>query len=513
MDTSASRRLAITLCWCLRRQRARAKRWRREARAQARAGGGAPRDCVGNGWHLGQPYQVLQAQVLDVGLAHADEARQQRDARAQQLRVGLQRERERDCLEHHRVLRVVLVHVLVWLAAGDDAAQHGRQRAQHTGVLRRREVLQHAQALDLSRRSRVSADAASKSGRRRAAAPRLQPGRGDAVVVVVSADRGAALGAAALTPIGHQALQQAHHARRQALVALVAARHDAQQQRDQREQHARLRVALVQQRALRARRRPAVGALPGERTARRRGRGRAPAWPPRRPAASPPTRAAPCGSGAAGTARPSCARSAAPRRSSAPRHGAPGVARAGWLRPGRPAAGLGRTSRFMTSSISSAAISCPPTARRNAPQRRFQSAGRATAFDAQRCASAPRRRTVAHKPQREAVEGLVAGDEVVADGVDDQPQELVLLRASAARARPQRPARAYGAVSGAGSGAPRSAGSRRPCSPPASPRTCARRARVTRRRGCRARPAGRAGGAHLVAGIRSAACLCPNSTS
>jgi len=120
------------------------------------------------------------------------------------------------------------------------------------------------------------------------------------------------------------------------------------------------------------------------------------------------------------------------------------------------------------------------------------------AFDAQRCASAPRRRTVAHKAQREAVEGLVAGDEVVADGVDDQPQELVLLRAGPKRARPRRPARAYGAMSGAGPGAPRSAGSRRPCSPPASPHTCACRARVTCRRGCRPRKRGALGGGDQV---------------
>jgi hypothetical protein len=151
MDTSASRRLAITLCWCLQGRRARAERGAGGAGCGRGRGGRAPRDRVGDGRHLGQPHQVLQAQVLDVGLAHADEARQQRDARAQQLRVGLQRERERDRLKHHRVLRVVLVHVLVRVAAGDDAAQHGRQRAQHARVLRWREVLQDAQALDLPR--------------------------------------------------------------------------------------------------------------------------------------------------------------------------------------------------------------------------------------------------------------------------------------------------------------------------------------------------------------------------
>jgi hypothetical protein len=36
--------------------------------------------------------------------------------------------------------------------------------------------------------------------------------------------------------------------------------------------------------------------------------------------------------------------------------------------------------------------------------------------------------TVANKAQGEALERLIAGDEVIADRVDDQSQELILLQ-------------------------------------------------------------------------------------
>ena len=55
-------------------------------------------------------------------------------------------------LEHDGVHRVGLVGVLhCCLAAAQDALEHINQLAAHAGVLRRREVLQHAQALDLRR--------------------------------------------------------------------------------------------------------------------------------------------------------------------------------------------------------------------------------------------------------------------------------------------------------------------------------------------------------------------------
>lgn len=36
--------------------------------------------------------------------------------------------------------------------------------------------------------------------------------------------------------------------------------------------------------------------------------------------------------------------------------------------------------------------------------------------------------TIADKAQGEALERFIAGDEVITDGVDDEPQELILLQ-------------------------------------------------------------------------------------
>ena len=84
-------------------------------------------------------------------------------------------------------------------------------------------------------------------------AARLEPGGGDAVVCVLGRNarplqHDGAPGRVALL-LGVQAVQQAHDARHQRLVALVAAADDAQQQRHQAQQHPQ--VALLQQRAQR----------------------------------------------------------------------------------------------------------------------------------------------------------------------------------------------------------------------------------------------------------------------
>ena len=248
------------------------------------------------------------------------------------------------------------------------------------------------------------------------------------VVVVVGADGGRSLARATLAPLGQQALQQAHYARRQRLVALVAARHDAQQQRDQRQQHARLRVALVQQRALQYRRRPQPGSLlfAFERTS----------WLPDSQLSSRGTKTQQYCSGirprtslAAQTSGCMTSASGGALRMSRSRHSAAFLRTIGRTAPlvcaethvlrarGRGGASLEsrstrrRTSRFITSSISSDAISCPPTARR-------QAASGAYAPWQQRACTKLGARTVAHKAKRQAVEGLVAGDEVVADGVE-----------------------------------------------------------------------------------------------
>ena len=75
------------------------------------------------------------------------------------------------------------------------------------------------------------------------------------------------------------------------------------------------------------------------------------------------------------------------------------------------------TSRFMTSTVSSAAISAPPTASRQRVRLVVQQAD----------AAGSGRPTIPDEAQGQALEGLVAGDEVVAYGVDDEPQELVYL--------------------------------------------------------------------------------------
>lgn len=39
--------------------------------------------------------------------------------------------------------------------------------------------------------------------------------------------------------------------------------------------------------------------------------------------------------------------------------------------------------------------------------------------------------TISNKTQRQALEGLVAGNEVISDGIDDEPQELIFLQSTA----------------------------------------------------------------------------------
>lgn len=76
----------------------------------------APRTRVHHGGHLCQARHVLQRQVLEVGLPHAQELGQQRHPHVEQLRL-LQRDGHRHRLKHDGVHRVVLVHVLHRLRA------------------------------------------------------------------------------------------------------------------------------------------------------------------------------------------------------------------------------------------------------------------------------------------------------------------------------------------------------------------------------------------------------------
>ena len=78
---------------------------------------GRPVDGVNDSWNLSQADHVLQAQVLDVGLPHADELAQQADTGLQQLGVGLHGQRQSHRLKHDGVLSVVLVDVLGHLIA------------------------------------------------------------------------------------------------------------------------------------------------------------------------------------------------------------------------------------------------------------------------------------------------------------------------------------------------------------------------------------------------------------
>ncbi len=74
-------------------------------------------DGVNDSWNLSQADHVLQAQVLDVGLPHADELAQQAHAGLQQLCVGLHGQRQCHRLKDNGVLGVVLVDVLGHLVA------------------------------------------------------------------------------------------------------------------------------------------------------------------------------------------------------------------------------------------------------------------------------------------------------------------------------------------------------------------------------------------------------------
>ncbi len=72
---------------------------------------------VNDSWNLSQADHVLQAQVLDVGLPHADELAQQAHTGLQQLRVRLHGQSQSHCLKDDGVLGVVLVDVLGHLIA------------------------------------------------------------------------------------------------------------------------------------------------------------------------------------------------------------------------------------------------------------------------------------------------------------------------------------------------------------------------------------------------------------
>ncbi len=74
-------------------------------------------DGVNDSRDFSQADHVLQAQVLDVGLPHADELAQQAHAGLQQLRVRLHGQSQRHCLKDDGVLGVVLVDVLGYLIA------------------------------------------------------------------------------------------------------------------------------------------------------------------------------------------------------------------------------------------------------------------------------------------------------------------------------------------------------------------------------------------------------------
>ncbi len=74
-------------------------------------------DGVNDSRDLSQADHVLKAQVLDVGLPHADELAQQADTGLQQLGVGLHGQSQRHCLKDDGVLSVVLVDVLGHLIA------------------------------------------------------------------------------------------------------------------------------------------------------------------------------------------------------------------------------------------------------------------------------------------------------------------------------------------------------------------------------------------------------------
>ena len=86
--------------------------------------------------------------------------------------------------------------------------------------------------------------------------------------------------------------------------------------------------------------------------------------------------------------------------------------------------GRAPTSRFITSLVSSDAISCPPTA---AQGETYQSMVDDMDMQVPAMEGVAAARTIPHKTQGEALEGLIPGYEVVADRVDDEPQEVVLL--------------------------------------------------------------------------------------
>ena len=77
----------------------------------------SPVNGVDDSRHFGQANHVLQAQVLDVGLPHADELAQQADTGLQQLRVSVHGQSQRHCLKNTGVLGIVLVDVLGYLIA------------------------------------------------------------------------------------------------------------------------------------------------------------------------------------------------------------------------------------------------------------------------------------------------------------------------------------------------------------------------------------------------------------
>ncbi len=74
-------------------------------------------DGVNDSWNLSQADHVLKAQVLDVGLPHADELAQEADTGLQQLSVGLHGQSQSHRLKDNSVLSVVLVDVLRHLIA------------------------------------------------------------------------------------------------------------------------------------------------------------------------------------------------------------------------------------------------------------------------------------------------------------------------------------------------------------------------------------------------------------
>ncbi len=74
-------------------------------------------DGVDDSRDLSQADHVLQTQVLDVGLPHADELAQQADTGLQQLGVGLHGQSQSHRLKDNCVLSIVLVDVFGHLIA------------------------------------------------------------------------------------------------------------------------------------------------------------------------------------------------------------------------------------------------------------------------------------------------------------------------------------------------------------------------------------------------------------